>query len=244
MGGRTPEPARVRRILEVLAKTYPTATCALRHSSALELLVATILSAQCTDERVNLVTTELFRRYRTAADYARAPIGELEEAIRSTGFYRNKARAIQEACKRIEETYGGRVPDTMEDLLTLRGVARKTANVLLGTWFGKNEGVVVDTHVHRIATRLGLTRQKTPEKIERDLMAILPREEWTDFGHRVIWHGRRICDARRPACERCPLEPLCPKVGLVPRGVKREGGVRAPRKGPARAPRTPRARRR
>ncbi len=214
MSWKPPEPARVRRVSEVLARTYPTETCALRHESALELLVATILSAQCTDERVNIVTKGLFATYRSAEDYARAPIGELEEAIRSTGFFHNKAKAIQEACKRIVEAYGGRVPDAMEDLLTLRGVARKTANVLLGTWFRKNEGVVVDTHVHRIATRLGLTREKTPEKIEQDLMRLLPREEWTDFAHRVIWHGRRVCDAKKPECERCPLEAICPKVGM------------------------------
>ncbi|MEK7866555.1 MAG: endonuclease III [Planctomycetota bacterium] len=228
-----PNPAQVKGILETLERTYPEETCALHHRSALELLVATILSAQCTDERVNLVTKALFVAFPSAQDYAQAPIGELETAVRSTGFFRNKAKAIQEACKRIVEAYGGRVPDSMEELLTLRGVARKTANVLLGTWFKKNEGVVVDTHVHRIATRLGLTRQKTPEKIEQDLMAVLPRETWTDFSHRIIWHGRRICDARKPECERCPLDRLCPKEG-----------VKAPSKGPAKAPRRPPARRR
>lgn len=236
-----PDPGRLMRICEVLARTYPTETCALHHEDALQLLVATILSAQCTDERVNLVTKSLFATYRSAQDYARAPIGELEEAVRSTGFFRNKAKSIQEACRRIVEAYGGRVPDTMDELLTLRGVARKTANVLLGTWFRKNEGVVVDTHVHRIATRLGLTRQKTPEKIERDLMALLPREAWTDFSHRIIWHGRRVCDARKPECERCPLEALCPKVGVAPVA---KGGVKASTKGAARAPRRHPARRR
>ena len=239
-----PDPGRVKRILETLQRTYPTETCALHHKSPLDLLVATILSAQCTDERVNLVTKDLFASYHDAEDYARAPTGELEEAIRPTGFFRNKAKAIQEACGRIVEAYGGRVPETMEELLTLRGVARKTANVLLGTWFKKNEGVVVDTHVHRIAMRLGLTKQKTPEKIERDLMAILPREAWTDFAHRVIWHGRRICDARKPECERCPLDPLCPKVGVSSSARGARGAVRASKQARARAPRRPPALRR
>ncbi len=239
-----PDPGRVKRICEVLAETYPSETCALHHRNALELLVATILSAQCTDERVNLVTKPLFETYRSAKDYARAPIADLEAAIRSTGFFHNKARSIQEACQRIVEAYGGLVPDSMEELLTLRGVARKTANVLLGTWFRKNEGVVVDTHVHRITTRLGLTSQKTPEKIEQELMALLPREAWTDFSHRVIWHGRRVCDARKPECERCPLDSLCPKVGLPPVASSAKGNPKPSAKGPAKAPRRPPARHR
>lgn len=229
-----PDPPRAARIAQVLAKTYPRETCALTHSSALELLVATILSAQCTDERVNLVTKDLFARYRSAAHYAVAPMSDLEAAVRSTGFFRNKAKSIQEACRRIVDVYGGDVPGTMEELLTLRGVARKTANVLLGTWFGKNEGVVVDTHVHRIATRLGLTREKTPEKIEQDLMRLIPREQWTDFAHRVIWHGRRICDAKKPECERCPLESLCPKVGVRATKAPKRAAKGAARRAPAR----------
>ncbi|HXG62243.1 MAG TPA: endonuclease III [Planctomycetota bacterium] len=209
------EAERAARIVEILARTYPDARCALRHRNALELLVATILSAQCTDARVNEVTRELFRKYRTARDYAEADPAELERAVRSTGFYRAKARAIREAARILVEKHGGRVPDTMEALVELPGVARKTANVVLGTWFGKATGVVVDTHVRRVARRLGLTRHEDPKKIEQDLMRILPQEEWIDFSHRLIWHGRRLCTARKPKCAECPLASCCPSAGKI-----------------------------
>ncbi len=209
-----PEEARVREILRRLRETYPDAECALHHRNPLELLVATILSAQCTDERVNQVTRELFRRYRTAEDYAQADLEALEQAIRPTGFYRNKARHIQGAARMILERFQGKVPETMEELLQLPGVARKTANVVLGVAFHKAEGIVVDTHVKRIARRLDLTHAQDPVKIERDLMAIIPREHWIDFGHQLIWHGRRICHARRPDCPNCPLNDLCPSAEM------------------------------
>ncbi len=204
------EEARVAEILRRLRETYPNAQCALEHSNPLELLVATILSAQCTDERVNQVTKELFRKYRTAEDYAMANPEELEQAIRPTGFYRNKARHIQGAARMIVERFGGEVPRTMEELLQLPGVARKTANVVLGVAFHQAEGIVVDTHVKRVARRLGLTQEQDPAKIEKDLMAIIPRDQWIDFGHQVIWHGRMICHARKPDCPNCPLNDLCP----------------------------------
>lgn len=209
------EAERVARVVEILARTYPEARCALRHRNALELLVATILSAQCTDARVNEVTRELFRKYRTARDYARTDLAELERIIRPTGFYRTKARAIRDAARILLEKHGGRVPDTMEELLELPGVARKTANVVLGTWFGKATGVVVDTHVRRVARRLGLTRHEDPRKIEEDLMKILPQNEWIDFSHRLIWHGRRLCTARKPRCGECPLASCCPSAGKI-----------------------------
>ncbi len=182
------------------------------HSTELELLVATILSAQCTDVRVNQVTRGLFRSYRTAEDFALVDVRTLEREIRSTGFYRNKARNIVGACRKLREKFGGRVPSTMEELVELPGVGRKTANVVLGTWFGKAVGVVVDTHVARIARRLALTRETDPVKIEKDLMRILPRRDWISFSHRVIWHGRRICSARRPKCGECPLSADCPSA--------------------------------
>ena len=206
---------RVRKILAILRKTYPRATCALEHSNELELLVATILSAQCTDARVNQVTATLFRRYRTARDYAEADPKELEQQIRSTGFYRNKAKSILGAAKVLVEQHGGRVPDTMDELLQLPGVARKTANVVLGTWFGKATGVVVDTHVLRISRLLRLTRHDDPKKIEQDLIRLLPEKEWINFSHRVIWHGRKTCVARRPRCGECPLATCCPSAGKV-----------------------------
>jgi len=177
--------------------------------------VATILSAQCTDVRVNLVTKELFKRYKTAKDFAEADAKELEQAIRSTGFFRSKAKSIQGAARLLVEKHGGRVPETMEELLELPGVARKTANVVLGTWFKKAFGVVVDTHVHRIARRLQLTREDEPKKIEQDLMKLLPPEEWINFSHRVIWHGRRLCTARKPKCGECPLAEVCPSAGKI-----------------------------
>ena len=206
---------RIRRIVKLLARTYPDAECALRHSNALELLMATILSAQCTDKRVNLVTEGLFAKYRTANDYAEADPNELEQEIRSTGFFRNKARSIRGAARLIVDKFGGRVPGTMEELLELPGVARKTANVVLGTWFGKASGVVVDTHVHRISRRLKLTRQDDPKRIEQDLMKLLPEKEWIDFSHRVIWHGRKTCDARKPKCGECALVSCCPSAAIL-----------------------------
>jgi len=193
-----------------LEGAYPGATCALNHSTALELVVATILSAQSTDARVNLVTPTLFAKYHTALDYAAADPRQLEREIHSTGFFRNKTRSIIGMAQALVERHDGQVPDTMDALTKLPGVGRKTANVMLGTWFGKNDGVVVDTHVHRISRLLKLTRQSTPEKIERDLMAILPRAHWTAFSHMIILHGRKVCVARRPKCEECVLSALCP----------------------------------
>lgn len=212
---KSSKPERVRRIVEGLARTYGGATCALVHSNPLQLLVATILSAQCTDARVNLVTRELFRRYRTAKDFADAKPAELEAAIRSTGFYRNKAKSIRGAARLLLERHGGQVPSTMNELLELPGVARKTANVVLGTWFHQASGIVVDTHVHRISRRLQLTREDDPKKIEQDLMGLLPPEEWIDFSHRLIWHGRRVCTARKPKCGECPLAESCPSAGKI-----------------------------
>ncbi len=204
------EKKRVRQLIRVLRKEYPDARCSLDHSNALELLVATILSAQCTDERVNAVTAELFRKYRTWEDYASAPASELERDIHSTGFFRNKAKAIQGACRMIGEAYGGRVPDSMDELLALPGVARKTANVVLGNAYGITSGIVVDTHVQRVSARLGLTTETQPEKIERDLMELVPRKDWIDFSHLLIAHGRVVCKARTPLCAECPVERLCP----------------------------------
>ncbi|NGO37944.1 endonuclease III [Limisphaera ngatamarikiensis] len=204
---------RVKEILAALRRTYPDAHCELEYSNPLELLIATILSAQCTDKRVNQVTRTLFQKYRSAADYARAPLSELEQAIRTTGFYKNKARNIQACCRALVERHGGQVPRTMEELTALEGVGRKTANVVLGNAFGLNEGIVVDTHVRRVARRLGLTRQKNPEKIEQELMQLVPRELWTQFSHWLIWHGRRRCTARKPDCEHCELRELCPSAG-------------------------------
>jgi len=202
-------PERVAEILKRLDTTYPSATCALHHSNAWELLVATILSAQCTDERVNKTTPELFRKYPTVQAIAALKPEQLEPDIRSTGFFRNKSKSLVGAAQRIVSDFGGEVPSEMNQLLTLPGVARKTANVLLGTWFHKNEGVVVDTHVHRISRRLELTKNDDPGKIEQDLIAVIPRERWTDFSHEVIWHGRKLCVARSPKCVDCPLENIC-----------------------------------
>ncbi|HYU10810.1 MAG TPA: endonuclease III [Gemmatimonadales bacterium] len=202
--------ARARKIIARLKKEYPDATCALHHSSALELVVATILSAQCTDVRVNLVTPQLFAKYRTAADYAAADPRVLEKEIQSTGFFRNKTKSIIGMAQALVERHGGEVPQTMEELTALPGVGRKTANVILGTWFKKNEGVVVDTHVHRLTRLLKLTRQDDPVKIEQDLMEIVPREDWTWFSHTLILHGRQVCVARRPRCADCVINRLCP----------------------------------
>ncbi|MBI3896351.1 MAG: endonuclease III [Acidobacteria bacterium] len=203
------DPARVREIVKHLAKAYPEAQCALKHSNPFELLVATILSAQCTDERVNKVTPELFRKYPTPEDFAALRPEVLEQEIRSTGFFRSKTKSILGSARKIAEEFGGKVPDTMQELLKLPGVARKTANVVLGTAFRKATGVVVDTHVSRIAQRLDLSRQKTPEKIEQDLMRIIPQSQWIDFSHQMIFHGRRCCTARSPKCWSCPVENLC-----------------------------------
>ncbi|MBI4179667.1 endonuclease III [bacterium] len=207
--------ARTRRIISRLRKAYPDAVCSLRHENPLQLLLATILSAQCTDARVNLVTPVLFKKYRTAKDFAAAPVRDIEAVVRSTGFYRNKAKSIREACRTICERFGGRVPDTMEDLLSLHGVARKTANVVLGNAFGKNEGVVVDTHVFRISNRMGfVSEKKNRDRLERELMKLVPRKDWTAFSHLLIHHGRAACKAPRPRCVGCPVESLCPKVGV------------------------------
>jgi endonuclease III len=202
--------ARLRRVIARLEREFPAARCALDHSSPLELLVATILSAQCTDARVNLVTPSLFAKYRSAGAYAAADPRVLEREIQSTGFFRNKTKAILGMAQALVERHGGRVPDSMDALVALPGVGRKTANVVLGNAFGKNEGVVVDTHVQRISGLLGLTRERTPEKIERDLMALVPRAKWTVFSHLLILHGRKTCIARRPRCESCRLSELCP----------------------------------
>lgn len=200
---------RVSEILKRLDQLYPGVTCALTHRNAWELLVATILSAQSTDIRVNMVTPEIFMKYPTVQDFAALKPEQLESDIRSTGFFRNKSKSVVGAAKKIVSDFGGEVPSEMDQLLTLPGVARKTANVVLGTWFKKNEGVVVDTHVYRISRRLELTRHDDPKKIERDLMKIIPREKWTDFSHQVIWHGRKLCIARRPKCADCLLENIC-----------------------------------
>lgn len=202
---------RIRRILSTLARAYPNATCSLAYRNPLELLIATILSAQCTDVLVNKVTVDLFKKYRSARDYARANLADLQQDIARVNFYRNKAKHIQGACQLIVERFGGTVPDRMEHLLQLPGVARKTANVVLGTAFGVQAGVVVDTHVMRLSQRMGLTAQTNREKIEQDLMTLIPRAQWARFGHQMIMHGRRVCGAQRPACGECPLgAALCP----------------------------------
>jgi endonuclease-3 len=202
--------ARVAKLIARFGHAYPDATCALNHTSALELLVATILSAQSTDARVNMVTPALFAKYPTAAALAAANPAELEQEIHSTGFFRNKTRSLIGMAQALVERHQGQVPDTMAALVQLSGVGRKTANVILGTWFGKNEGVVVDTHVQRLSTLLGLTREQTPEKIEQDLMTLVPRAKWTWFGHTLIQHGRTVCIARRPRCQACVVNDLCP----------------------------------
>ena len=200
---------RAGRIVRGLRRLYPDTDCALQHGNALELLVATILSAQCTDERVNMVTPALFRTYPTAKDYAGADPAEMEQAIRSTGFFRNKTKSLINLGHALVENHGGEVPDTMEALVKLPGVGRKTANVLLGTWFDQ-PAIPVDTHVTRLSGRLGLTQQKDPVKIERELQQLLPQEDWTFSSHALIWHGRRVCKARTPACDRCELRDDCP----------------------------------
>lgn len=207
---------RARRIISVLKRTYPQAECALQHNNPFELIAATILSAQCTDQRVNLVTPALFARFPNPQKLADASLGEIEKIIQSTGFFRAKAKSLQGMARGLVEQHGGEVPRSLEELITLPGVGRKTANVVLGTAFGVATGVVVDTHVQRISRLLGLTRAITPEKVEQDLMQLLPRSEWIMFSHRLIHHGRKICIARRPKCLECPLLKLCPRVGLPP----------------------------
>ncbi len=211
---------RTEQIIKLLKRAYPNAHCALNHSNAFELLVATILSAQCTDERVNIVTADLFRKYRKPADYLKVPAAELQQDIHTTGFFRDKTKSIQGACKMLTEEFGGRVPQTMAELLKLPGVARKTANVVLGVAYGIAVGIVVDTHVTRLSNRLRLTKQKDAGKIEQDLIALVPQKDWIIFSHLLIWHGRKICKARRPLCEECVIEKLCPssmlKTGKVP----------------------------
>jgi endonuclease-3 len=202
-------PQRVKAILEKLDEGYPRVTCALEHENAFQLLISTILSAQCTDERVNQVTKTLFAKYRTPKDFAYAHPAELEQAIRPTGFFRNKAKSILGASKKIVLEFGGEVPRTMEELLTLPGVARKTANVVLGTAYGIAVGVVVDTHVTRLSNRLDLSGNTDPKKIEQDLMQVIPKEKWILFSHQLIWHGRKVCQARKPRCAECNLEGLC-----------------------------------
>ncbi len=207
--------AAQERLLEIIRRLraeHPDAACALNHESPFQLLIATILSAQCTDERVNQVTPALFARYPTPQAFAEADRAELEEMVRSTGFFRNKAKSIQEASRRLVAEYGGELPQTMDELLTLAGVARKTANVVLGVSYGIADGVVVDTHVRRLAERLGLSAAGAPEKIEQDLMALAPQTEWIDLSHLLIFHGRRVCAARKPNCPACVLRDLCPSV--------------------------------
>ena len=206
--------ARVKALLKGLRKLYPDAHCELDYSNPLELLIATILSAQCTDVRVNKTTKALFKRYKNAADYAAADPLELEGIIRSCGFYRMKAKSIVETSRLILERFDGKVPDAMEDLLTLRGVARKTANVVLGEAYGKPSGVVVDTHMKRLSRRFGLTEEEDPVKVERDLVACVPKKDWVFWSHAVIWHGRRVCKALNPACDACTLRQDCPQRGV------------------------------
>lgn len=206
----------MKEALKVLRREYPEAECSLTHESPYQLLIATILSAQCTDERVNLVTPALFKKFGTPKKMAAAEPPEIEELVRSTGFYKNKARSLKECSRDIVEKHGGKVPDKLEDLVALRGVGRKTANVVLGNAFD-TPGLVVDTHVGRLSRRLGFTKQNDPEKVEQEMMEIVPREDWTDFAHLLISHGRAICTARKAMCENCPVSRLCPKVGVVPK---------------------------
>ena len=206
---------RAMKIVSGLRQAYPDAHCELDHTNALELLIATILSAQCTDKRVNLVTPALFKKYPSAAAFAQASLPELEQAIKSTGFFRNKARSIKTASQAIVEKHGGQVPRTMEELVELGGVGRKTANVVLGNAFNINCGIVVDTHVARLAQRLGLTAETTPEKIEQALIPLIPQNEWTLLSHLLIWHGRRRCFARNPDCPNCEVKSLCPRIGVA-----------------------------
>jgi len=205
---------RTQKIISALKRAYPDAHCELNFATPLQLLVATILSAQCTDKRVNLVTAELFKKYRTAEDFAAAPVAELETAVKSTGFFRNKAKNIQACCAALVAKFGGEVPRTLEELHALAGVGRKTANVVLGNAFGLNVGVVVDTHVTRLANRLGFAKGTDAVKLEQDLMPLVPQTDWCQFSHWLIWHGRRRCAARSPDCANCELQKLCPQIGV------------------------------
>jgi endonuclease III len=207
---KLPAKKRIGEILKRLARAYPDAKCSLDYTSPFELLVATILSAQCTDERVNRVTKTLFKKYPRPEDYLKVPEEELQNDIRSTGFFRNKTKSIRGTSQKLIDSFGGKVPKTMDELLTLPGVARKTANVVMGNAFGITSGIVVDTHVHRVSRRLALTKQEAPEKIEQDLIKLVPEKEWIHFGHRVIMHGRYVCKAINPDCPDCPLNDLCP----------------------------------
>jgi len=216
---------RTMKIIAALQRAYPAAHCELNFSSPLELLVATILSAQCTDKRVNLVTAELFKKYRRAKDFADAPLAEIEAAVKSTGFFRNKAKNIRACCAALVEKFGGEVPRTMDELHALAGVGRKTANVVLGNAFGINVGVVVDTHVTRLSNRLGLAKGTDAVKLEQELMKLVPQKDWTLFSHWLIWHGRRRCDARKPDCVNCEIQTLCPQTGLKKQSTTdRRGG--------------------
>lgn len=208
------EKKKLGELTSILKKAYPDADCSLDHKDPFQLLIATILSAQCTDERVNRVTPALFKKYPGPAEMAKAQVADLEKLVHSTGFYKNKALSLKEASKALMENFGGKVPRSMEELLTLRGVARKTANVVLGSSFGIAAGVVVDTHVKRLAFRLGLTKETDPAKIEQDLMKALPKSDWIWFAHALVLHGRAVCDARKPLCEKCPAAGLCPKNGV------------------------------
>ena len=230
---RQEEGARIAGILKVLDRHYPSAECPLQHDNPLQLLVATILSAQCTDARVNMVTPALFKRFPDAAAFASAPLRSLESAIRTTGFFRNKAKSIRECCRAIQQRFGGKVPARLEDLVTLPGVGRKTANVVLGAAFGI-PGITVDTHVGRVSRRLALTRQEDPVKVEFDLMDLIPQERWSTFSLQLIYHGRKVCHARSPRCGECPLRELCPFPALAAKGA-----AALPRKTAAR--RSPRA---
>jgi endonuclease-3 len=230
----TPSKRHAAEVVRRLAREYADAECALLFTTPLELLIATILSAQCTDVRVNMVTPALFKRYRSAADFANANLGDLERAIQSTGFFRNKAKNIQACCRKLVDEYNGVVPRQIDALVELPGVGRKTASVVLGTAFGIPSGVVVDTHVARLSYRLGLTKAKDPIRIERDLMALLPQSEWIDFSHRLIHHGRRICIARKPRCDECVMNDICPKAGVAPPAGKTASASRRMKK-PAKA---------
>ncbi len=210
----TAKKERTMKIIGVLQRTYPTAHCELNFSNPLQLLVATILSAQCTDKRVNIVTAELFKKYRHARDFADAPLSDIEEAVKTTGFFRNKAKSIKACCTALVEKFGGEVPRTMDELHALAGVGRKTANVVLGNAFNINVGVVVDTHVTRLGNRLGLVKGTDAVKLEQELMKLVPQADWTLFSHWLIWHGRRRCDARRPDCANCEIKKLCPQIGV------------------------------
>jgi len=205
---------RTQKILSALKRVYPDVHCELNHASPLQLLVATILSAQCTDKRVNLVAAELFKKYRSAKDFAEAPLSDIEAAVKSTGFFRNKAKNIKACCAALVEKFGGEVPRTMDELHALAGVGRKTANVVLGNAFGINVGVVVDTHVTRLSNRLGLAKGTDAVKLEQALMPLVPQKDWALFSHQLIWHGRRRCDARKPDCAHCEIQKLCQQIGV------------------------------